>query len=643
MCGITGFIDFTHTSSLSVLTEMTDALIHRGPDDSGYELVTTAHAVVGLGHRRLSILDLSVEGKQPMTSATGRYILCFNGEIYNFQDIRAELQSIGEAPAWRGHSDTEVLLAAIEHFGLQRALQKSIGMFALALWDKKEQVLSLARDRMGEKPLYYGWQGKTFLFGSELKALTKHPAWIGEIDRGALTLYVRHSYIPGPYSIYQGIAKLPPGTILRVDVNNDARHTQKPESYWSLYDVVCRGIEQPFAGDEKEAVDELERLLLAAVARQMTADVPLGAFLSGGYDSSLITALMQAQSARPVRTFSIGFHESGYNEAPYAKAVAEHLGTEHTELYATPQDAIDLIDQLSSVVYDEPFADSSQIPTLLLSKMTKKHVTVALTGDGGDELMRGYQERYNKTLRLWNFFDSIPSGARKVAGNIMGHAPLSFKTVGHRVRQIGSAALFFDFPHYYRYMVSVCKTPEKILLMPFETRTFYDDIDLNHGLNPDYNKLMLYIDSMTYLPDDLLVKTDRAAMSVSLETRIPLLDHLVVEFIWSLPDKFRWCDGISKWALRQMAYKYIPRHLLERPKKGFSVPVADWIQGPLHSWAERILDVNILQQQGIFQAAQIQALWKEHTVQKRNRINFLWPVLMANKITMHKNAAIRTK
>lgn len=552
------------------------------------------------------------------------------------------MEALNVAPKWRGHSDTEVLLAAVEHFGLQRALQKSIGMFALALWDKKEQVLFLARDRMGEKPLYYGWQGKTFLFGSELKSLQKHPAWIGEIDSGALTLYVRHSYVPGPYSIYQGIAKLPQGTILRVDINNDAQHTQQPESYWSLHDVVCKGIENPFAGDEKEAVDELERLLLAAVARQMTADVPLGAFLSGGYDSSLITALMQAQSARPVKTFSIGFHESGYNEAPYAKAVAEHLGTEHTELYATPQDAIDLIDQLPSV-YDEPFADSSQIPTLLLSKMTKKYVTVALTGDGGDELMRGYQQRYNKTVTLWNFFDSIPSGARKVAGNIMGHAPLSFKTVGHRARQIGRAALFSDFPHYYRYMVSVCKTPEKILLMPFETRTFYDDIDLTHGLNLDYNKLMLYIDSMTYLPDDLLVKTDRAAMSVSLETRIPLLDHLVVELIWSLPDKFRWRDGISKWALRQIAYRYIPKHLLERPKKGFSVPIADWIKGPLHNWAERILDVNILQQQGIFQIEQVQALWNEHIAQQKNRINFLWPLLMANKITMHNNAAIRTK
>ncbi|CAK8717269.1 Asparagine synthetase [glutamine-hydrolyzing] 1 [Candidatus Electrothrix gigas] len=467
-----------------------------------------------------------------------------------------------------GGSDTEVLLAAIEHWGLRDALQKSIGMFALALWDKKERVLYLARDRMGEKPLYYGRQGKTFLFGSELKALRAHPAWAGTIDRGALCLYVRYGYIPAPYSVYQDINKLTQGTILRLDVHKGPVQHLTPEPYWSLADVVRAGAENPFSGDEREAVDELERLLLDAVGKQMVSDVPLGAFLSGGYDSSLITALMQAQSTKPIKTFSIGFHEQGYNEAPHAKAVAEHLGTEHTELYVTPEQAMEVIPELPHL-YDEPFADSSQIPMYLLAKMTREHVTVALSGDGGDELMRGYG-RYDRAVQPWEKLCRIPPTARRAAGKVLLSvpaavwdfafswlAPLFRQYAGNdpfseKMAKMGTSLCQPDFVSFYQYKISKYKEPEQIVLHSKEPWSLFDEVRSDAHFHQDADIAMLFIDAMMYLPDDILVKVDRAAMGVSLETRIPLLDHRIIEFVWTLPDRFRWRPGFNKWALRQV-------------------------------------------------------------------------------------------
>ena len=645
MCGITGFLDFTHNSNLSTLKRMTDSLVHRGPDDSGYELIRTNQAMIGLGHRRLAILDLSAEGKQPMTSATGRYMICFNGEIYNFLEIQSELESCGVAPRWRGHSDTEVLLAAIEHWGLQQALQRSIGMFALALWDKKERALLLARDRMGEKPLYYGWQGKTFLFGSELKALRKHPAWERSVDHAALSLYIRYGYIPAPYSIYQGISKLTQGTTLRLDIHDLFDQHPIPEPYWSLFDVVCSGMKNPFKGDEQEAVDELECLLLNAVGRQMISDVPLGAFLSGGYDSSLITALMQAQSAKPVKTFSIGFYEQRYNEAQHAKSVAEYLGTEHTELYITPEQVIEVVPKLFQL-YDEPFADSSQIPTYLLSSVARKHVSVALSGDGGDELMRGYF-RYNQARSIWDKIGTCPSSFRGVIGRtLMGVPSLFWDTVffwmenllqpyvasgpvSDKIYKIAEVFLQPDFYCFYNHLVSVWKHPEKVMFSIQDTQTLFDTIG-SLPIFKDTNRGMLYIDTMAYLPDDLLVKLDRAAMGVSLETRIPLLDHNVVEFIWSLPNRFRWRNGVSKWALRQVLYKYIPQAMIDRPKKGFSVPIDDWIRYSLKEWVSEMLLSEEFERQKIFRPDIVKQIWQEHMSMKYQRGKQLWVVLMAS-------------
>ncbi len=635
MCGITGFLDFTHTSNLSILTRMTDTLVHRGPDDSGYEMFTADQAMIGLGHRRLSIIDLSPEGKQPMTSADGRYVICFNGEIYNFQDIRAELEALDAAPRWRGHSDTEVLLAAIEHWGLRDALQKSIGMFALALWDKKKRALYLARDRMGEKPLYYGWQGKTFLFGSELKALRAHPAWGGTIDRGALCLYMRYGYIPAPYSVYQNINKLTQGTILRLDVHKGPIQQLRPEPYWSLADVVRAGAENPFSGDEHEAVDELERLLLDAVGKQMVSDVPLGAFLSGGYDSSLITALMQAQSTDPIKTFSIGFHEQGYNEAPHAKAVAEHLGTEHTALYVTPEQAMEVIPELPHL-YDEPFADSSQIPTCLLSKMTREHVTVALSGDGGDELMRGYSRYYRAEL-IWKGVENIPKNLRKILGKgFQAILPSEWDAVlwgmslmNNRIYMIADAFLQPDFYKFYRELVSFWRNPEELVIDGWEPKLFLEIIDQGKPFQ-DINNGMIYLDSMMYLPDDILVKVDRAAMSTSLETRIPLLDQRLVEFIWSLPNHFRWRNGMNKWALRQVLYRYVPKELVDRPKKGFTAPIGAWMRGPIENWAADILSREKLKKQHLFHPNVVERAWNEHLSGKYTRELCLWPILMAD-------------
>jgi len=649
MCGIVGFIaQYSPEERQALVSRMATRLAHRGPDAEGM----WADPVSGmtLAHRRLAIIDLSPAGAQPMHSASGRYVIVFNGEIYNFQDLRRALEQQGAAPAWRGHSDTEVLLAAFEAWGVRKTLAALVGMFAFALWDKQEQVLYLARDRMGEKPLYYGVQGKTFLFASELKALKAHPDFQGEIDREALTLYFRHNYIPAPYSIYKGIYKLRPGTFLEVKVRHGAFVLQE-YAYWSLEEVARRGQERHFEGDEEEAVEELERLLRQSLRGQMIADVPLGAFLSGGIDSSVVVALMQSLSSQPVRTFSIGFREAEYDEAPYAKAVAGHLGTEHTEMYVTPQEALDVIPLLPTI-YDEPFADSSQIPTHLLSRLTRQYVTVSLSGDGGDELFAGYN-RYFLTMRLWRTFRRLPGWTRKGIGrgvlaiprsvwdalswplnavlNVHQHfkshpGGINWYVSGRRLHLWANLLTQPSLSHLYYHLISHFKDPSALVIGGQEPNNIFALRDEFAGQGNF--AFMQYLDQRLYLPDDILVKVDRAAMAVSLETRIPLLDHRVVEFTWRLPESFKVREGKGKWLLRRLLYKYVPRELVERPKHGFGVPIDHWLRGPLRDWAEALLDERRLRQEGYLNPRLVRSLWQAHLTGQAEWHYYLWDILM---------------
>jgi asparagine synthase (glutamine-hydrolysing) len=618
---------------------MADAITHRGPDDSGVWMDEAAG--VALAHRRLSILDLSPAGHQPMLSASGRYVIAFNGEIYNHLELREALTGI----AWRGHSDTETLLAAFERWGIETTLKKSVGMFAIALWDRETHILTLARDRLGEKPLYYGWQNGVLLFGSELKALKAHPAFAGDIDRNALTLFLRHNYIPAPYSIYRDIHKLLPGTYWQI--GRDALAAQRTQGelkiYWSAREVAEAGQRNLFRGGDAEAVAELERLLGQAVGGQMVADVPLGAFLSGGVDSSTVVALMQARSSRPVKTFTIGFKEAGYNEAEHAHAVARHLGTEHTELYVTPQDAMDVIPSLSAI-YDEPFADSSQIPTCLVSRLARSHVTVSLSGDGGDELFGGYN-RYFWARNLWRKLGWMPRPLRAaLAGVLTTLPPASWNTAFQKLEQWLPIRLRYANPgdklhkaaeilavrspeEIYLGLVSHWKNPAQLVPGSHEPLTLLTDPGQQADL-PDFEHRMMYLDTVTYLPDDILTKVDRAAMSVSLETRVPLLDHRVVEFAWTLPLDMKIRHVQGKWLLRQVLYRHVPQSLMERPKMGFGVPIDQWLRGPLKPWASTLIDPARLVREGIFDSAPIQQKWHEHQAGARNWSYYLWDVLM---------------
>ena len=636
MCGFLGFFggEIGSDGDEALLRSMADTLIHRGPDDGGVWCDGVKR--IGLGHRRLAVVDLSPAGHQPMISASERYVIAFNGEIYNHLDLRLELKE----QTWRGHSDTETLLAGIEAWGLEATLKKSIGMFAFALWDRQTHSLMLARDRMGEKPLYYGWQGsgneRVFLFGSELKALKAHPAFVAEIDRGALCLMLRHNYIPAPYSIYQGIAKLEPGCLLSISL---AQPEQKIYKYWDVVDVARAGVAQPFTGKPVDAVDALEVLVKDAVRQQMVADVPLGAFLSGGVDSSTVVALMQAQSSRPVKTFTIGFNEEGYNEAVHAKAVAQHLGTEHTELYVSPQQAMEVIPRLPSL-YCEPFADSSQIPTFLVSQLAKQHVTVSLSGDAGDELFCGYN-RYQITENLWRKLAIVPAPMRALAAKgITALSPSAWDSLANIIPGANRYAALGDKLHkgagvlssatvdeLYLGMVSHLRDPASWVIGGQEPPTHLT------GLRPDLGGLavverMMALDTISYLPDDILVKVDRAGMGVSLEGRMPFLDHRVVEFAWSLPLENKLCDGQTKWPLRQLLYRHVPRELIDRPKMGFGVPLHDWLRGPLREWAEGLLNEDRLRREGFFYPAPIQTMWEEHLSGQRNWMAQLWNVLI---------------
>lgn len=643
MCGLVGVLSSGAPANLACISAMTEKIVSRGPDDKGHWIDEAAG--IALGHRRLSIVDLSPAGHQPMMSEDGRFVIAFNGEIYNHNALRDELKKNQTSFSWRGRSDTETLLVAIEHWGLERTLNRSIGMFAIALWDRQDRTLYLARDRFGEKPLYCGWQQGAFLFGSELKALKPHPAFIGEIDRGAMTLQLRHNYIPAPYSIYKGIGKLPPGTILRLDTSAIARKESIETAipYWSLTDAVAHGQADPYTGTDAEAVETLDQLLRDTIAQQMMADVPLGAFLSGGIDSSTIVALMQAQSSRPVKTFSIGFNEAGYNEAVYAKEVAQYLRTDHTELYVSPSQAMDVIPRLPTL-YDEPFSDSSQIPTFLVSEMTRQHVTVSLSGDAGDELFGGYN-RYLLANNLWGWVSPLPPWMRawgksmltalppdqwnKLAGPFQRLMPDKWRlsNLGDKIHK-GAGVLGNDsLETLYKDLISHWTDPSSLVIGGHEPNTLISDPDPFFSSLGDIERMMA-LDTLTYLPDDILCKVDRAAMGVSLETRVPFLDHRLVDFAWRLPMNMKIRDGQGKWILRQVLYKYVPKKLIERPKMGFGVPIDSWLRGPLRDWVESLLCESRLRQEGFFNPAPIRTKWAEHLSGKRNWQYLLWDVLM---------------
>lgn len=617
----------------AIVTAMTDAIVLRGPDDAGAWVDSTNG--IALGHRRLSILDLSPLGHQPMKSADGRFIIVFNGEIYNFQDLRAELEPFGHS--WRGHSDTEIMLAAFCQWGVVEATKRFNGMFAFAVWDKQERVLHLARDRMGEKPLYYGWVGETLVFASELKAIQRFPGFNATVDREALTSLLRFNYIPDPLCIYQGFKKLPPAAMLIVKSPSDR---PQPGFYWSLPRVVEHGLDHPFTGTETEAIDAFEALLKKAVGMRMVSDVPLGAFLSGGIDSSLIVAMMQAQSARPVRTFTIGFHEKQYNEAEVAKSVAAHLGTEHTEMYVTGEDALNVIPQLPAL-YDEPFADYSQIPTHLVCKMARQHVTVALSGDAGDELFGGY-ERYAMGRSLWNKFAWMPPPVKKMAAAALTMLPpsalnsLGAKVLPKRLRHIplgdklhklaevvaapGMETLYLNLMSYWKKPTDIVIDGQDPVTAITNPKTWPRVSDFTHR--------MMYLDMETYLPGDILVKVDRAAMGVSLEGRIPLLDTELIEFAWRIPYSMKVRNGKGKWLMRETLYRHVPKALIDRPKQGFGIPLEIWLRGPLREWAEDLLSESRLKGEGFFHAAPIRQKWQEHLSGTRNWHFYLWDILM---------------
>lgn len=642
MCGIAGFFSRRNASDnwREYLTLMTAVMSHRGPDTDGHWI--DYEVGIAFGHRRLSIIDLSPEGHQPMSSASGRYQICFNGEIYNFGELRKNLEE--SSHRFRGHSDTEVMLAAFEQWGVEASVKRFVGMFAFALWDRREHVLYLVRDRLGEKPLYYGWIGDTFLFGSELKALRAHPAWQGEINRDAIALLMRHNYIPAPYSIYKGVFKLLPGTILTQKVASLAEGSSpKPVPYWSAKQVVEDGIAHPFTGSDREAIDELEALLRQSVRQQMVADVPLGAFLSGGIDSSTVVALMQAQSGRPVKTFTIGFDEEEYNEARHAKAVAKYLGTDHAELYLTSEEAMSVIPNLASI-YDEPFSDSSQIPTVLVSQLARQHVTVSLSGDAGDELFCGYS-RYQMGRDLWHKINYLPTLPRRgIVKAIRGVSPGVWNGMlwwaSPLMDRYGRPGLIGDKMHklaevldvsspdiMYRRLVSHWKetgslVPNSVELPTALTRT-EDTISIS-----DFSQRMMFADMTSYLPDDILVKVDRASMATSLESRVPFLDHRIVEFAWKVPMSMKVRGDQGKWLLKQVLYKYMPKDLIERPKMGFGVPIANWLRGPLRDWAEALLDERRLCEEGFLNPTPIRRKWAEHLVGTHNWHYLLWDVLM---------------
>lgn len=619
MCGMFGLFNAYSPclEPLSIQAATASSITHRGSyaSDVWYD----ESASISLGHVRLSILELSEAGAQPMHSVCGRFVISINGEIYNHLALRNHLKIECHEFAWRGHSTMETLLACFSVWGVEKTLQAAVGMFAIFLWDKEERILTLARDRLGEKPLFWGWCEDTLLFSSELKTLKALPAFNAQIDRNALALLLRHNCIPAPYSIYQGIEKLEPGHYVQIK-KGQKRSDVEVKKYWSLNAAVEEGITQPFTGTDVQAVDLLEQTLNKAVKGQMQTDKLLGAFLSGGVDSSTIAALMQQQSSQPIRTFAIGFDEPGYNEAVYAKKVANHLGAEHTELYVTAQDALELIPLLPDV-YCEPFADSSQLPTYLVSKMAKQDVDIVLSGDGGDELFGGYNT-YQFAPKIWSKLKLLPLPLRKLAAQLLSGLPMPDKLA--KLLSVFPARTREDF---YLLLISHWQYPEQIVIGAKSLPTLISSAE-NWPLTDNFEHWIMAVDAGQSMIDDVLVKVERAATANALEVRIPMLDHRVVELAWQLPLNMKIRDGVGKWPLREVLYRHVPRELIERPKKGFSIPVAQWLRGALREWAEALLDEHRLVEEGYFHPKPIRKAWQEHLSGKRDNSSKLWGVLM---------------
>lgn len=642
MCGIAGYWH-RDNSNPSIALSMAEAIVTRGPDDFG--VWSERESGIALAHRRLSILDLSPAGHQPMVSGCGRYVLVFNGEIYNHLSLRSLFEADHNGFRWRGHSDTETLIECFAAWGVEKTIGMAVGMFSFALWDTKDKLLTFARDRLGEKPLYWGWSDDLLIFASELKAIKVHPSFKAEIDRDSLTLFLRHGYVPAPYSIYRGIHKLMPGHFVELNLNGEISVSQnaKSKAYWSVNEVVKEGLASPFGGSANVAVDALESQLKASVSDQMLSDVPLGAFLSGGIDSSTIVALMQSQTNKPVKTFTIGFDETGYNEAVHAKAVARHIGTDHTELYVQPNDALSVIPKLPQM-YCEPFADSSQIPTFLVSQLAKQHVTVALSGDGGDELFGGYN-RYLAVQKVWQPLQKMPEFVRYLASfGLNSLSPASWDKLfeqlkpvlpkrlqlampGEKARKLGEVLKLNDGAAFYRQLTSHWVEPESLVINGKEPLTQITNNN-SWAQTDSLEHFMMALDAKTYMSDDILTKVDRAAMACSLETRVPMLDHRVVELAWKMPLDFKIREGQGKWLLRQVLYRYVPEELIERPKMGFGIPLDSWLRGPLKEWAEALLDEQRLRNEGYLNPAPIRQLWNEHLSGKKNWQYHLWNVLM---------------
>jgi len=643
MCGIVGYISSSVLTERAavILNKMASSIEHRGPDSAG--IWHNDEIGIGLGHRRLSIIDLSDAGHQPMHSDNSRYIIVFNGEIYNHLNLRDKLSKEGNGQRWKGHSDTETILACIQAWGIKETLIAVTGMFALGIWDNKEQILTLARDRVGEKPLYYSVENKSIVFASELKAIKAYPGRNMTINQSALRLYMKHGYITSPHSIYNNTYKLQPGTYITVSISN---FEISKEVYWSGLDTAKHGIHNPFTGSKESCVDQLEQTLTKAVVSQMMSDVPLGAFLSGGVDSTTVVALMQANSTKPINTFSIGFKEDIYNEAIYAKEVADHIGTNHTELYVDSNTCLSVIDQLPKL-YDEPFADSSQIPTYLVSELARKHVTVSLSGDGGDELFAGYN-RYTLTHQFWNKLQLLPLPLRRIAQKIIRR---------YSPEKWNKLANFLKFTKWTNFGEKLHKS-SNVLLSKSTTDLYENLITLWHNDNvlmnsqPDVSMIksllpeldgissieqMMIIDLLTYLPDDILCKVDRAGMGVSLETRMPFLDKKVIELAWRLPMAYKIRGNSSKWALREVLYRHVPKEMINRPKMGFGVPIDSWLRTSLRDWCESLLNEKRIKNDGHLNAKLIAVMWKEHLSGERNWHHQLWAVLMFNQWLDHNS------
>lgn len=634
MCGIAGVFNPGVSQDIGVIKAMCFTLSHRGPDSSG--LWMNDAAGISLGHQRLSVVELTDSGSQPMHSQCGRFILVFNGEIYNYKYLRKLIESETGVFDWRGGSDTEVLLAGLRHWGIENCLKRLNGMFAFALWDNQEEKLFLARDRMGEKPLYYGKIGNAFGFASELKALTTHPDWFGEIDRDVLALYMRHGYISAPYSIYKGVYKLLPAHYLVISERGQC--VGEPRCYWDLPAIARDGVSQS-RGELPELIDDLDNLLKDAIGLRMMADVPLGVFLSGGIDSTMVAAQMQSKCSRPIKTFTIGFDEELYNEANHAKVIASYLGTDHTELYLKSADALTIIPNLPKI-FDEPFSDSSQIAMVMVSQLARGHVKVSLSGDGGDELFCGYN-RYAIGYKMWNIFRRLPYPLKTFIAHALKYFPaMKYSQMQNllpkpwhvsylpdRLPKFIETLRYSDNQDFYFSLISQFKEPERLVLGSMKSLSFINDPSVIPNFS-DFRNQMMLMDMMTYLPEDILTKVDRASMSVGLEARAPLLDHRLVEFAWQLPMEYKIRNGQSKWILKQVLDRYVPREIMERPKAGFGVPIDMWLRGPLREWGEELLCEKRLREEGFLDPVLVRKMWEEHLSGKRRWHYQLWNILI---------------